>query len=107
LVVLDRPGVGRQPIRPMAIREDGKLPRQAVPASLDLRGLDADAPGLNRMKLHGYPPLCWPLGPGSARRLRRRLSGTRGGYFAITGARSALGKYFSIFGSTPFFFISP
>ena len=47
-----------------------------------------------------------PLGPGSARRLRRRLSGHEVRYFAITGARSAWGKNFSIFGSTPFLAIS-
>jgi hypothetical protein len=49
--MLDGPGVGGKPIGPLGIGEDGEASRQAMPATLYLRRLDADEPSLNGMHL--------------------------------------------------------
>jgi hypothetical protein len=47
-----------------------------------------------------------PQDEGGVRKERNAKSGVYRAYFASTGSRADCGKYFSIFGSTPFFFIS-
>src|SRR5262245_42456710 len=54
IAMLDRPCIGRQPVGPSAISEDGKHPRLSPPAPFDLRGLDADETGLDGVNLHGH-----------------------------------------------------
>jgi hypothetical protein len=47
------PSMTRQPFRPVGVGKDREPSRQPVPAPLDLRGLDPDEAGLNRMNFHG------------------------------------------------------
>src|SRR6266852_8658570 len=56
--MIDDPCVSRQPAGPVPVGKNRKPPRQAVPPPLDLRGLDADEPGLNGEDLHdGQEPV--------------------------------------------------
>jgi hypothetical protein len=50
---LDPPRIGRYPIRPLRVGENGEPARPAMAAAFDLRGLDADVTGLYRVNLHG------------------------------------------------------
>src|SRR6185437_11258506 len=54
--MFDGPGIGRQPIGPVAVTEDGEPSAQAVAAAFHLRGLDPDRAGLDGVNTHGGFP---------------------------------------------------
>jgi hypothetical protein len=57
IAMLDRPRIGRQPIGPVAIGEDGEPPRQAVATAFDLRRLDPNEAGLNSVNVSKLVPV--------------------------------------------------
>src|SRR4051812_27477848 len=52
--VVDHPGVGRQPTGPLRVGKHTQPPQHAAAASADLRLLDADRTGTNRMDPHAF-----------------------------------------------------
>jgi hypothetical protein len=53
VAMFDREGVDRQPVRPIFVEQRRQPPRESVAPAHDLRILDLDRPGLNRMDAHG------------------------------------------------------
>jgi hypothetical protein len=52
ILMLDQPGIGRQPAGPIAIGGDGQHAKGIRSAPFNLRGLDPNPAGLNGMHLH-------------------------------------------------------
>jgi hypothetical protein len=50
---VDDPYIGREPIGPDGVGKNREPPRPSMAASFDLRGLDPDKAGLNRVNFHG------------------------------------------------------
>jgi hypothetical protein len=66
LIMLDQPGVGRDPWRPVPVGKDRKEAQRIRPAAFRLRRLDPHPACLNGMNLHGDPQGSAALNAGDA-----------------------------------------